>query len=54
MSLSLAESDPQVAAAIDNEVRRQHEGLELIHLAATRMTFQGAVENEILITTLSC
>jgi glycine hydroxymethyltransferase len=30
MSLPLAESDPQVAAAIDNEVRRQHEGLELI------------------------
>src|SRR3954471_25052404 len=30
MPLSLAESDPQVAAAIDNEVRRQHEGLELI------------------------
>src|ERR1700694_3302497 len=30
MSLSLNEVDPQVAAAIDNEVRRQHEGLELI------------------------
>jgi len=26
----LYEEDPQVAAAIDNEVRRQHEGLELI------------------------
>jgi len=26
----LFESDPQVAAAIDNEARRQHEGLELI------------------------
>src|SRR6202795_176823 len=26
----LYEADPQVAAAIDNEVRRQHEGLELI------------------------
>ena len=24
------ESDPQIAAAIDNETRRQHEGLELI------------------------
>ena len=24
------EVDPQVAAAIDNETRRQHEGLELI------------------------
>src|ERR1700747_1902632 len=29
-SLPLSEADPQVAAAIDNEVRRQHEGLELI------------------------
>src|SRR5437870_8741895 len=26
----LAEIDPQIATAIDNEVRRQHEGLELI------------------------
>src|ERR1700746_3463593 len=26
----LAETDPQIAAAIDNETRRQHEGLELI------------------------
>jgi glycine hydroxymethyltransferase len=26
----LYEADPQIAAAIDNEVRRQHEGLELI------------------------
>src|ERR1700747_1162550 len=26
----LYETDPQVAAAIDNETRRQHEGLELI------------------------
>jgi glycine hydroxymethyltransferase len=30
MYLPLYESDPQVAAAIDNEGRRQHEGLELI------------------------
>ena len=30
MSLPLHEADPQIAAAIDNEVRRQHEGLELI------------------------
>src|ERR1700757_818793 len=30
MSRPLNEVDPQVAAAIDNEVRRQHEGLELI------------------------
>jgi len=30
MSRPLAEVDPEVAAAIDNETRRQHEGLELI------------------------
>ncbi|MGZ4788208.1 MAG: serine hydroxymethyltransferase [Terriglobales bacterium] len=30
MSRPLHEVDPEVAAAIDNEVRRQHEGLELI------------------------
>ena len=30
MYRSLYESDPQIAAAIDNETRRQHEGLELI------------------------
>src|SRR3982751_3108771 len=30
MSRPLWEVDPQLAAAIDNEVRRQHEGLELI------------------------
>jgi glycine hydroxymethyltransferase len=30
MSLPLYEEDPEVAAAIDSEVRRQHEGLELI------------------------
>jgi glycine hydroxymethyltransferase len=30
MSRPLNEADPQIAAAIDNEVRRQHEGLELI------------------------
>ena len=30
MSRPLYEADPQMAAAIDNEVRRQHEGLELI------------------------
>ena len=30
MSRPLQEVDPDVAAAIDNEVRRQHEGLELI------------------------
>jgi glycine hydroxymethyltransferase len=30
MSRPLQEADPQIAAAIDNETRRQHEGLELI------------------------
>ncbi len=30
MYRSLYETDPQIAAAIDNEARRQHEGLELI------------------------
>jgi glycine hydroxymethyltransferase len=30
MSRPLYEADPEVATAIDNEVRRQHEGLELI------------------------
>src|SRR6476646_4285614 len=30
MYRSLAETDPKIAAAIDNETRRQHEGLELI------------------------
>src|SRR5258705_638603 len=30
MSRPLSEVDPQIAAAIDNETRRQHEGLELI------------------------
>ncbi len=30
MTRSLYEADPEIAAAIDNETRRQHEGLELI------------------------
>ena len=30
MSRSLFEADPLIANAIDSEVRRQHEGLELI------------------------
>ncbi|HEY0796749.1 MAG TPA: serine hydroxymethyltransferase [Acidisarcina sp.] len=30
MSASLEESDPEIAAALANEVRRQHEGLEMI------------------------
>ena len=30
MYRSLSEGDPEIATAIDNETRRQHEGLELI------------------------
>jgi glycine hydroxymethyltransferase len=30
MSRPLAQADPEIAAAVDNETRRQHEGLELI------------------------
>src|SRR6478752_1510687 len=30
MALSLAQADPEVAAAVDNETLRQHEGLEMI------------------------
>ncbi len=30
MSLPLAQADPEIAAAVENEVRRQHEGLEMI------------------------
>src|ERR1700742_425507 len=30
MRRTLADADPDIAAAIDNEARRQHEGLELI------------------------
>ena len=30
LNLSLAEADPAIADAIDHEVRRQHEGLEMI------------------------
>ncbi len=30
MSLSVAQADPEVAAAIDHETVRQHEGLEMI------------------------
>jgi glycine hydroxymethyltransferase len=30
MSLSLAQADPEIAAAISHEVLRQHEGLEMI------------------------
>lgn len=30
MSLPLSQADPEIAAALENEVRRQHEGLEMI------------------------
>src|SRR5215469_12058753 len=38
----LYENDPQVAAAIDNETRRQHEGLELI--ASENFTSEAVLE----------
>src|SRR6266478_9786636 len=47
MSRSLYEVDPQVASAVDNEVRRQHEGLELIasenHVSKAVLTAMGSV-----------
>src|SRR4051812_20043474 len=42
MYRSLYESDPQIAAAIDNETRRQHEGLELI--ASENFTSEAVLE----------
>jgi len=30
MSLPLSQADPEIAAAVENEIRRQHEGLEMI------------------------
>src|SRR5207248_7981211 len=42
MSRSLYEVDSQVASAIDNEVRRQHEGLELI--ASENFTSEAVLE----------
>src|SRR3974377_191087 len=42
MTRSLAEVDPQIAAAIDNEARRQHEGLELI--ASENFCSEGVLE----------
>jgi glycine hydroxymethyltransferase len=42
MSLPLAEDDPEVARAIDNEVQRQHEGLELI--ASENFVSQAVLE----------
>src|SRR5271170_5569776 len=42
LSLPLAESDPAIAAAIDQEVRRQHEGLEMI--ASENFVSQAVLE----------
>jgi glycine hydroxymethyltransferase len=42
MSLPLFEVDPQIANAIDNEARRQHEGLELI--ASENFVSEAALE----------
>src|SRR6266536_6028238 len=42
MSRPLCEVDPQIAAAIDNETRRQHEGLELI--ASENFTSEAVLE----------
>src|SRR5262245_66475858 len=42
MSRPLYEVDPQIAGAIDNEVRRQHEGLELI--ASENFTSEAVLE----------
>lgn len=41
-ALSLVHSDPEVAAAIDHEVRRQHEGLEMI--ASENFVSQAVLE----------
>src|SRR6202167_4517071 len=42
MSRSLFEADPEIALAIDNETRRQHEGLELI--ASENFVSEGVLE----------
>lgn len=42
MSLSLAQADPEVAAAIEHEVLRQHEGLEMI--ASENFVSQAVLE----------
>src|SRR3981189_2069431 len=42
MSRPLYEVDPQIATAIDNEARRQHEGLELI--ASENFVSQAVLE----------
>ena len=42
MRRPLAEADPEIAAAIDHEVRRQHEGLEMI--ASENFVSQAVLE----------
>src|SRR3984885_12915038 len=42
MSLSLAQVDPEVAAALDQETLRQHEGLEMI--ASENFTSEAVLE----------
>ncbi len=42
MSRTLAEADPEIAQAIDNELQRQHEGLELI--ASENFVSQAVLE----------
>src|SRR5580658_3132556 len=42
MRRSLAEADPEIAAAVDHEIRRQHEGLEMI--ASENFVSQAVLE----------
>src|SRR5689334_23803360 len=42
MDLPLAETDPEIAQAVENEERRQHEGLELI--ASENFVSQAVLE----------
>ena len=42
MRRPLAEADPEIAAAVDHEIRRQHEGLEMI--ASENFVSQAVLE----------
>src|ERR1700744_4751799 len=42
MSLPLSQADPEIAAAVEHEVRRQHEGLEMI--ASENFVSQAVLE----------
>src|ERR1700689_2161838 len=42
MRRTLAEADPEIAAAVDHEIRRQHEGLEMI--ASENFVSQAVLE----------